>query len=434
MNRIPERFPSTGAEAAISITRSVTHHRLGMHLRFATRLDAARLERAVRLSLDAEPVLGCAFRDDAFRPYWQRRGDLDRESQLKVVEAADAAAQALAFQSEEVPDEGPQVQALLLQTPDHDELSLKISHVVADGQATKQYAYLLASLYTALGKDPDFVPEPNLTSRPGGAEVWNALDAEQRRAAKKAKSWIGPTWTVPFARNGERPSWTLLALEPSEFAGIKAYGKRRGATVNDMLLAAVFRSCASMFEPAPGAAQAFMCTADLRRYLPDQTRLPIGNLSISGSMEIDRVPGETFDETLERVHGSTTAWAATCHGAAPFAASERLAALGYRVMRVLLGTTLKMSGRSRKTYQWFTNIGVIDDSRLLFDDTAPLDAYVIGPVAPGNVVPTVSTYRNRMRIALGHCESDCSKEEADRLLSRIGDELRSLAALPSLSA
>lgn len=427
MTRIPERFPSTGAESAISITRAVTHHRLGMNLTFPGRLDAERLARAVRLSLDAEPILGCAFRTDAFRPYWQRRDDLDRTAAFDVAGPGAGPEQALAFQAEEVPDEGPQVRVLLLSGDDHDDLSIKLSHVVADGQATKQYAYLLAHLYSALGGDPDFEPEPNLERRPDGTDVWAGLTAEQRREAKKAKSWTNATWTVPFGGAGKRPAWELLAIEPALFGAIKEYGRTRRATVNDLLLAAVFRGCAKSFGTAAGVAQAFMCTADLRRYLPQANDIPICNLSISGSLEIEHVDGEPFDATLTRVHESMAAWARTCHGAAPLVASEKMAAFGYRFTRTLLGAGLKMGARSGKSYQWFTNIGIIDDSLLAFGDQTPSDAYIVGPVAPRSVVPTISTYRDRLHIALGHCASDCEPGQIATLLGDIGAELRLLA-------
>ena len=50
-----------------------------MVLPFAVPLDEARLGRAARLMLDAEPILGCRFEPDPVRPVWRRRDDLDRE-------------------------------------------------------------------------------------------------------------------------------------------------------------------------------------------------------------------------------------------------------------------------------------------------------------------------------------------------------------------
>jgi hypothetical protein len=61
VNAIPERYPATGADLAVSITRRGTHHRIGLRLSFDGLLDVERLRRAVRLSFDAEPVLATAL-------------------------------------------------------------------------------------------------------------------------------------------------------------------------------------------------------------------------------------------------------------------------------------------------------------------------------------------------------------------------------------
>lgn len=50
----------------------ISNYTLQAVIRFGNRLDEVKLARAVRLSTDAEPVLGCLFveRDDS--PFWQR--------------------------------------------------------------------------------------------------------------------------------------------------------------------------------------------------------------------------------------------------------------------------------------------------------------------------------------------------------------------------
>ena len=41
-------------------------------IHFRDKLDAVRLARAVKLSVDAEPVLSCKFIEREDRPFWQR--------------------------------------------------------------------------------------------------------------------------------------------------------------------------------------------------------------------------------------------------------------------------------------------------------------------------------------------------------------------------
>lgn len=422
--QLRDRFPATGADVAVAITRAVTQHRIGLSLAFDHRLDAERLSRAVRLSLDAEPTLGCSFETDEFKAYWRRMDHLDAAQVFTLLETDDPGERVVAFQAEELGDAGPQAAAGLFRSADRDVLGIKVNHVLADGQAAKQYAYLLADIYTRLGADPSWTPEPDLTARPTGKDVWAHLSPEQRRDAKKAKSWAMPDWDVPtIAQSGEGLTYRSLTLGPERFLALKSHGKERGATVNDMLLTAFFRACVRAFDPPSGKPLSFMCTADLRRYLPDADRLPISNVSISGSLDIERVDGESFDGTLARVRERMAAWAKTCYGAAPLLGAEKMAVLGYKLTKRLLQTTIRLSGRSGKTYPWFTNIGVLDEGRLAFDGRAPIAGSMFGPAALGaSIVSTISTYRDTLTVSMGFCAADLDHALVDRVLRVTAEE------------
>lgn len=422
MTEIPARFPATGADMAVSITRAVTHHRIGLRLAFDSgQLDAARLARAVRLSLDAEPTLGCSFRTDEAKAYWSRMRALDEARCFSAVGSADPDAAMDAFQAVEVPDAGPQAAVALFSAQGADHLGIKVSHVLADGQAAKQYAYLLADIYSRLAADPSYVPEPNLAGRPTGKEVWARLTPEQRRQAKRAKSWANPTWVVPGrGSSGRGLAYRTAFVEPDIFRRLREYGRQRDATVNDLMLSAVFRACIGLFDPPIGRPLSLMCTADLRRYLPDAEGLPMSNISISGSLGIERMDGERFDETLGRVRERMAVWAGQCYGAGPFANAEKLTRLGYGVTKALLGLTFRMAGGSGKTYPWFTNIGVLDEGRLSFAGATPISGHMFGPTAKGPaIVPVVSTYRDRLAISMGFCQEDMDA-------TTIGDVLRAV--------
>ena len=299
MPEIPTRFIATGADAAIAITRAAVNHRIGLSLSFQPgHLDADRLERALRLSFDAEPVVGCSFRTDERRAYWQRISDLEGAKLLVQEGVSDPDDMTRAFQAAEVSDEGPQGAVALFRSAQRDVLNIKVSHVLADGHAAKQYAYLLADIYTRLGADPGFTPEPNLRERPSGRDVWANLTSKQRREARKAKSWANPTWPTPSTLGaGEGLTYRWTTLGPESFHALKSYGSDRGCTVNDMMLTAVLRACIKRLDPPVGVPLSLMYTADLRRYLPDAATLPISNVSISGSLDIERVKDESFEET-----------------------------------------------------------------------------------------------------------------------------------------
>jgi NRPS condensation-like uncharacterized protein len=221
--------------------------------------------------------------------------DIESRPSFARLEREDLDAAMTDFQVDEVPDEGPQIAVALFVGPDRDELGVKISHVVADGQAAKPYAYLLADIYSRLAVDSSYVPKSNLVARPTGRQVWGHLSNAQRRDAKRAKSWAKPTWKIPSkGSSGGGLVYRTASVAPQTFRDLQAFGRAHDATINDLMLTAVFRACVSRFDPPVGVPLSLMCTADLRRYLPDRETLPISNVSISGSLDVERIDGETF--------------------------------------------------------------------------------------------------------------------------------------------
>ena len=91
-----------------------------------------RVGKAVRLSLDAERVLGCRFVNRWWRPYWEHRDDLDNIEFYEVIETANVEKELQRFLSTPTgPCEDPQVLVRILRSGD-DTLCIKVSHIVAD--------------------------------------------------------------------------------------------------------------------------------------------------------------------------------------------------------------------------------------------------------------------------------------------------------------
>jgi NRPS condensation-like uncharacterized protein len=419
---IPTHVPATGTDVAVSITRSVTRQRIGIRLAFAGRIDEARLKRAVRLTLDAEPVLGCSF-EISRRACWRRIMDLDSSVPFSLVETTDADGDMVRFQAEELPDAGPQAAVRLLRTPEGDVLGIKLSHVPVDGQGAKRYAYLLAETYSKLAEDSDYTPVANTAPRPTATDVWTHLSAGQRKAAKSAKSWAVPNWPAPADTRGEGLTYREIHVPPERFSALKAYGKARDATVNEMMLALYFRALVRALDPPFGTPLSLMSTADLRRYLPGADAYPIGMLSISGPLGIERVDSEPFESTLRRVCEAMAVWESQCYGAGPAFNAERLNGLPYAAVRAILGISFKMAPKG-KTYPYLTNIGILDEGRLAFGEEAPVAGGMYGPASFGaSPVATISTYRETLTVSMGCSTDGASTGVTDGILGLLDDEI-----------
>lgn len=423
--RIPESFPATANDTATSLARSGCHMEVGAKLSFSQRLDAEQLARAVRLSLDAEPILGCSFEPGWYSARWRRIPHLDAMPAFSLVETEDPRSAALAFRAIPVTDDGPQVAVRLVRGPERDDLCVNVSHLPADGQGTKRYLHVLAAIYTNLADNPAYEPEPDLTPRPCGADVWAHLTDAQKHAAAEAGRPVMPNWEVPhLSTSGGGRTQLDLALAPERFSAVKEFGGERDATVNDMLLTAFFRALTTSFPPDPGTRMSFTSTADHRRFLGvDPETLPVTNISISGFLGLDYLPGESFEGTLGRVSECMRAWKATGYGVVGQKQAASFARLGFTTMKALYAAMGRMGGG--KSLPLFTNMGVIEAEKLRFDGVEPVSAYMLGPAAfGGSLVPTISTYRDTLTVSIGYCADDLQGEVVRKVLDDMDAELR----------
>lgn len=401
------------------------HMELGCRLTFDSRLDPDVLSRAVRHSLDAEPVLGCALRTGAFKSWWERLDDLDDGVPFSVVETADADRDAVRFVVEPIGMDAPQVAVGLLRSSSTDDLCIRITHDASDGQGLKQYAYLLADIYTRLLLDPSFVPAPNTTPRAQAKDVWDQLTDEQRKQAGKAPGMTMPNWVLPRkGRSGRGRTLKELRLGPARFRAVKAYGIRRGATVNEMLLTAFFRALARAYPPPVRRPMSLPFSAEHRRYLNTPEGMPITNLAITIWLGVAHVEHEDFEGTLRRVVEQVSVWRETLWGVKAVVQAAGLSRIGYTPMKAMMSAVDRMGARSGTTSPVFTNVGVLDEARLAFGDDAPVDARLGGPAAFGaSFVPTISTYRDTLTVSMGYCEEDMDPATIEGVLRAMEEEL-----------
>jgi NRPS condensation-like uncharacterized protein len=379
---------------------------LGAAVRCRSHLDETRVRRSLRLLADAQPVLGCRFVVAAGVPRWERLDDLDERMRVDVAPSSDPEADATAFVASGLdPREGPQVQAVVLRGPDGDTLAIKATHVALDGGALKQMLYILGGYYRALGADPSFVPEPETRPRSLETIARTASLVERLRAVRIRKNWPRTDWGIPGLGGKGEPTYISDSIGADDFGPLIQYGKARGATVHDLLLAAYYRALFAELGPPPGARTPVNMSADLRAWLPEDAVMPLANLPITWTIAVTPVVDETFEGTLARVVERTRAWKDADVGRTR--AVETV--LGDRVIRLLGMPTLRrvwaridrsMEGTG---FPSLTNIGEIDDPALDFGPDAPVaDAYLFGSIGyPGGLMVAVTTFRRVLRISAG---------------------------------
>jgi NRPS condensation-like uncharacterized protein len=428
---LPQCLPAPALDQLSFLFRSLSDGQVRCVLRMDGRVDAERLERAFRLSLDAEPVLGCRFVRRRGRLAWERREDLDHLPLLRTVDCA--APQALDYELQRFlvapmdPAAGPVATARLLRA-DTDTLVIKLHHLAADGLGMLRFLMVLAAIYRQLRVSPGYQPSPNLADR-GQGQVLRRLGPAgmltalwQTRLPARSAGW-GPIATV-----GDRSGrgFALRRLNPERVRALRAWGRAHGVSVNDLLLAALYRALIATLGAPAGGPLTVGVPIDLRRYLAPGQALPVCNLSNSADLAIACEAGSSFAETLRRVHTEMTALKSTARGLALAVLAELLAWPGLGFARQLAEQLVWRIAPTGSTAPFFSNVGIIDGRPLEFDELTVVDAYGLGPVSfPPGLLVTVSTFREVMTIAVGFCDTATDRQLVERLLDRLVCELPS---------
>jgi NRPS condensation-like uncharacterized protein len=433
---IPATLPVHFGECMIHACAESDLYRaqLGAVVSLHGHLDAPRLRRALRLLVDAEPVLGCRFATDVVPPVWERLEDLEAEHLLEVRRSDDPSAAAAAFVAEPLDqDADPQVLAALVLGPTTDTLAVKVSHVAMDGGALKQTLYLIAEMYRRLADEPDWTPVPNLDGLRGAMAPAGLV--ERIRAIPRSSTAASPPesdWSVPVLGGRGPGTYVWATIEPDLFRRATVRAKSAGASVNDFILTAYYRTCFRLLRAAPGSHTPISIPCELRKHLPEGARTALSNIASTWWISVSPVEGESFDDTLSRVAAATSEWKRSGAGkqaAIWMPAADRL--LGRHALGLFRAVMSKgaRAAAGRGGPPGLTNIGVIDESRLDFgEDAAVDDAWLLGPISIASVILAVTTFRDRLHLAVGTEFAAVSEQLVNEAVQGTVGEIRSWAA------
>ena len=286
-SRAPSRLPATSCDRIVAAVEEASGNSFCVQVvvRLDGQLDERLLARAVRLTLDLQPYLGCRFVRRWIKPYWKRFTDLDSVPFFEMHEADSAPDPLERVLSQQMdPARDCAVKVILLRD-EADILCIKLDHKMGDGQAAKQYTYLLAETYSKLVEDPQYVGSPQPPGDRSFAQVTQGMSRAERaemlqiptsarKGAREVRNWFLPQ---PKASQ-DAPAASEFLIErisAERHANIFRYACAHKATVNQVMLAAFARAAVATIPRAASGTSQVIQTVDLRRYLPGkQTSMP----------------------------------------------------------------------------------------------------------------------------------------------------------------
>lgn len=393
------------------------------------RLNENRLARAVRLSIEAEPILGSRFIERKYHPYWQRFIDLDSIEWFSLEETLDKQKAINRFLTTPLNNEHEQqLKVKLIRSKENDTLCVKISHACCDGGGLKAYQQILAGIYTQLSNDEDYTLGLNVGVRRdpnyilGNLGIVNLINAWEPKQAP-----LQPTWAFPFCPcEPDEQMITIRRLSSKYVEALSSYAHKRGTSMNDLVLTAFYRAMFIMLDPPPGKPKEILITVDLRRYLRDGKANAINNLSSAVSARISRVPGESFEKTLARVSAATAQIKRKQPGIHVAVLFGLLSLLSYEQNGNFVRGIKKWLMQTGKCSPVLSNVGSISKSTIWFGKTPVVDAYQVSPAiyAPGFMLG-VCKYNSYLTFTVSYYKPCTPQEKVEQFLEIILHELKS---------
>jgi NRPS condensation-like uncharacterized protein len=433
----PDRIPASPMDQFNYALQGLGESTMHFAIVFDGVLDTGRLEQACAAARELVPVVGSRF-VEAAAPYWERIPGGNVHDRIRVHPSADRDRDIQNVLTLPVdPATGPPVRLDILRSGSGDTLCITVHHAAMDAHGLIVYAQLLAGFYRnpGAGQGRSLSPSQDrsltrlLSQFPKGNPVPVITAPAPRHQG----------WTFP-ARPGDctKRAFAIRTLPAERMSAIRSAARIRGATVNDLLLAAFFSALCDYSRPEPATDLPISVSIDLRRYLamkksapaetdPD-TNVPvallpldtIANLSVAFDVMLP-TGSRSFDERI--MQASTAMQVHKAHNPGIDAALE-IESYGYtnfagftervRLMRdeaAGTGATTPLLG----------NIGILPEAATAFSPDLPvINAFIAGIVInPPGIALGVTTFRNRMTLSIGYGSADIQHDRMERFMDTL---------------
>ncbi|MBN2041920.1 MAG: hypothetical protein JW864_17930 [Spirochaetes bacterium] len=432
--KIPDRFPAAALDIMNFGIRVFADQQVHYIVEFEGRLNERLASKAAKLLTYAEPVLGCRFVSNTRRPFWQKRDDLEETDIFSIIRSKKNSDIRDFITMPVDPYTDPQVQLRIFRSS-NDILCLKADHAAADAAGAKDILYLFVKLYNALNDNPNYIPVPNLKGRRSMNQVIENIPLKKRISLFRQRENMSSPWGFPVENPGNTDGRDIdiRFINSVQLNKIKEYGRKNKATLNDMLLTALFRSMLKMNNSESDEYPLkVMLPIDLRRYISSNKAEAVCNLSGSVYPELIPVENESFTGTLKRVKKQMNIYKSSYPGLGGMIYMSMLInfvtrTIGSKKIFSIMQNMHKLSVTYGKSSPNLSNFGIINSELLNFHDVKVINSYGTGPVmfGPGFML-AVSGYSGRLTLSSSYCSACVNRVHIKQFLDSVILELTSV--------
>lgn len=386
-----------------------------VELRYDYEIDLEALKTVLICFFEKAPVLHSSFVDNRISPYW-RVEDYRIDDVVSVhrpePEALDDAIDE--FLTQYIPPESPlQMKVAVFYCAGKSVLCIVENHMCMDGGDFKYFLKALCKNYN------DYVEKKisPIDLREGSRSYEQVYEdfskTEQRMARNLYKNVCAKdTHKFPLTPDSIRDRSFIVRrkIDADRFAKIRSAGKKHGATVNDMLLAAYFYSLYELAGYPESDSVTISCAIDLRRHIKDVSKEGLTNHTAFMQCNIPE-RGKDIFQTLAYAKRSAEQFKKdkfmglyglpllkTAYSLLPYNASEEIIKIGYS------NPLLAMS-----------NIGILESDKLALEGHQPYDGYMTGAVKyKPYVLLSATSLNNTLTLSMCVRGNDKDRETVER--------------------
>ena len=297
-------------------------------------------------------------------------------------------------------------------------MAVLMNHMLCDAASFKEYLYLLCNIYTNLENGTTIRPPVSGNRRIG--QLLRAFSIRDRMKIMASKNDMSIYDPAMFELEGDlaNPFIERRTIPREAFISLRAYAKSHHATVNDLILTVYIRILNHVF----GRPVAVTSTVDLRKYLPDRKAAGFCNLSTNLTCDIEEELGASFEQTLDKVKRvMDREKASTACLKSLIQLEEVFDFLPYNVAKSIIENSYSHPLIA------FTNIGILDNTRLSFGTTEITEAYMTGAIKYSPYFQmAISTFDNQATLSINLYGTSSDRKIVSDFLDDIMLELQTI--------
>lgn len=436
-NKIRKRFNVEAADLWNYLYKDVSDLQILSTIEFEDRIQFNRLRKAVRISLDIEPIAGCYLQVGYWRLQWIRFNDLDSKIVCRLIQTNDTSKEIKTFVEQKMNPTRDLLVQLILIRDKKDTLCIKVHHCMMDGGGIIHYMSVLFDIYSKLAVDDSYKPSISAKGCRNFKQISRQLNIDYKLKCikrtildNKTKHEVKKTLSFPkLDSNSEKQAIIIRNIEPEMLSLMKDYCKRVDATINDLILACFSSAMFKLLDPVRNLPIQIVFSTDLRSYyLPSKKAETLCNLSGLVTMNVFSKPHETITDIARHIRNKTAAIKKDGIGLMFFPITNLL-----KLIPISIG--LKNFNRQfEKSKEQFTNtgynrtppgisnLGIIP--KAIFGNLKVTEARVFPPVYHNDYMFVVSTFNDKLTLGVRICDTEKNKKLTEHYFDLIIKELK----------